>query len=385
MIGLEQLKRIADQQGTPIYVYDRQYLLDRATKLQELSQTHNCLLRYAVKANPHTEIIELFDRLGLNFDASSEYEAERLIKLGVEPEKISLSSQQPPSNMLKTLNSGVKFVATSLRQLELAGSSGWQGNLAVRLNPGVGSGHSRRTTTGGVSSSFGIWHEYMPQVLDWASKSGCVIDRIQTHIGSGADAKVWRTVVEEGLKLVEQIPTIKILNLGGGYKVARMPDEKEANMAEILEIFDNAVKAFQKRTGRQLSIEIEPGTFLVANGGYLISQVVDVVDTGREGFNFIKLDTGMNDLLRPTLYGAQHSIEIINDSKAKKDYVVVGHNCESGDLLTPEPGNPEQIKPRSLNQAEIGDTVMIGGVGAYGASMRAIGYNSYPAAKETIL
>ena len=93
----------------------------------------------------------------------------------------------------------------------------------------------------------------------------------------------------------------------------------------------------------------------------------------------------MNDLLRPTLYGAQHPIDVLTSAKTHRDYVIVGHNCESGDLLTPEPGNPENIMPRRLKEAHIGDLVIIGGAGAYAASMRAIGYNSFPSAAEVFI
>lgn len=379
------LQELARKHGTPLYVYDGIYLRKRAVWLQDLCQPSGCLLRYAVKANPHPKIIKLYDKLGLHFDASSEYEAEHLTDLGIEPRKISLSSQQPPRNMRKALDSNIKFVATSLHQLDLVAQSGWRRELAVRLNPGLGSGHSRRTTTGGVSSSFGIWHEYLPLVLAWQKESGCVIDRVQTHIGSGADPKIWRKIIVQALKLVKELPSVTALNLGGGYSVARMPNEKETDMAAVLKGFKEELDTFQRRTGRNIDLEIEPGTWLVANSGYLLSRIIDIVDTGKKGFSFLKLDTGMNDLLRPTLYGAQHPIDVLTSAKTYRDYVIVGHNCESGDLLTPEPGNSENIMPRRLKEARIGDLVIIGGAGAYAASMRAIGYNSFPSAAEIFI
>jgi diaminopimelate decarboxylase len=378
-------KKLANIYPTPLYLYSRHTLEDQAKNLLALSCPFGFIPRYAVKANPHHDIIHLFNEKGLHFDASSEFECEHLLALGIDPSKISLSSQQPPDSLKHLLNKGVKFVATSLHQLDLVSQTGWRGNLAVRVNPGIGSGHTNRTTTGGINSSFGIWHEYLPQVLQWQSKSGCVIDRLHIHIGSGSDIKIWQQVMVEALKIVDQLPSVVTLDIGGGYKVGRMPGEQSINLPAVVEDFNIQLIDFHGKTKREIALEIEPGTWLVANAGILLSEIVDIVDTGPSGFNFIKLNTGLNDLLRPALYGAQHPIKVLNNSHEQRSYVVVGHNCESGDLLTPALAEPEQLGPRLLNEPKIGDLVAIGGVGAYSASMRAIGYNSFPAAKELVI
>lgn len=376
---------LAVKHGTPIYVYDGDYLRRRASDLLALCKKQGWLLRYALKANSHPEIVRLYDSLGLHFDASSDYEAHIAIEMGIKPAKISLSSQQSPQDMTKILKSGVRFVATSFHQLSLVDDSGWRGEIAVRVNPSSGSGHNNRTTTGGANSSFGIWHEYLSKISDWEKASECTIDRLHIHVGSGVDSASWQANIKSALEIAEQLPNVETLNMGGGFKVARMPDESEVDMAEILNVFAGELRAFTKRTGRRFSLEIEPGSWLVAGGGWLLAQVVDIVDTGNNGYNFLKLDTGMNDFLRPTMYGAQHPIEVLSDSKQQMEYVVVGHNCETGDILTPATANPEQIQPRRLNRARIGDLVVIGCVGAYAASMRAVGYNSFPSAEEIFI
>jgi diaminopimelate decarboxylase len=373
------------EHDSPLYIYDKEWLINRANNILAATHRANCLVRYAVKANPHPEIIKLFDEAGIQFDASSDFEADRLIKLGISPSKISLSSQQPPKDIKKVLESGIKFAATSLHQLDLVKNCGWKGDVAVRINPEIGSGHNNRTTTGGVNASFGIWHEYIPDILDWQKKSGCNISRLHIHVGSGADPGVWREVILDALKIVDLMPDIQILDIGGGYKIARVENEQETDMGMVMNVFLEELKEFKKRTGRKLNLEIEPGTWLVANCGTLLSTIVDIVDTGKKGYKFIKLNTGMNDILRPSLYGAQHPITVLNDAKDQEEYIVVGHNCESGDILTPEPGNSEQIRPRTLNKASIGDIVAIGGAGAYCASMRAVGYNDFPTAKQIII
>jgi len=385
MITEREAKELVKKCGSPLYIYDKKWLTERAHQVLEAAKQVDCTVRYAIKANPHPELSQLFDGLGLHFDASSEFEASKLIDLGISPNKISLSSQQPPKDTRKLLETGLNFVATSMHQLDLVKKSGWKGEIAVRINPGIGSGHNNRTTTGGVSASFGIWHEYIPQILQWQTTSGCNISRLHIHIGSGADPEVWRGVISQALQIVKQFPSVETLDIGGGYKIARVEGEKETDMQQVIAAFSEQLDNFAKKTGRKLRLEIEPGTWLVANCGTLISTIVDIVDTGKDGFKFLKLDTGMNDILRPSLYGAQHPIRVLNSANEQEEYVAVGHNCESGDILTPEVGDPEGIKTRLLNKASIGDIVAIGGAGAYCASMRAIGYNDFPQAKEILI
>jgi diaminopimelate decarboxylase len=144
---------------------------------------------------------------------------------------------------------------------------------------------------------------------------------------------------------------------------------------------------FAKRTGRQLHFEIEPGTFLIANAGAVLARVQDVVDTGSDGYTFLKLDCGMTEILRPSLYGAQHPIDILQETPVthRQPAIVVGHCCESGDILTPAPGDPEALSTRDLPVARPGDFALIGGAGAYCAAMSAKNYNSFPEAPEVML
>jgi diaminopimelate decarboxylase len=136
---------------------------------------------------------------------------------------------------------------------------------------------------------------------------------------------------------------------------------------------------------RRLREHVEPGTYLVANGGFVVATCVDVVDTGRAGYVFAKLDTGMTEVTRPSLYGAQHPIHVLAESRDEADVVFVGPCCESGDILTPAPGDPEALAPRRVARPRIGDLVVVGGAGAYCAAMSTINYNSYPQAPEVML
>ena len=372
--------------STPRFEYSRSMLEAQAKKLLQTSMPYGFLPRYAMKANNHPEIIKLFAEAGLHFDASSSYEAMELLEQGIAGEKISLSSQQPAHNLDELLAAGVRYVATSLRQLELyANSTNRSDTVGLRVNPGGGSGYNNRMTTGGVNSSFGLWHEYINEALQFASQAGIKIDCLHIHVGSGSDPHKWADMMESSLALVDKMPDVTSLDIGGGFKVHYYGDQQEADVPAILAVLNTQLVDYAAKTGRKLQLEIEPGRWLVAHAGTLIAEVVDIVDTGVDGHNFLRLNTGMNDFIRPSMYGAQHKIDVLSEASEQMYYVVVGHNCETGDIFTTAPGDPEGIEPRRLNKAAIGDKVAIYDTGAYSAIFATHGYNSYPGAVEVFV
>jgi diaminopimelate decarboxylase len=384
-LSAKQASKLAREHGTPLFVYSKAALEAQAQAMLSVPAPHGLTIRYAMKANPHPEILRILRGQGVKIDASSGYEAEAALASGYAADDILLTSQQLAHNLRELVEQGVHFNATSLRQLEAYGQAFPGSKVSVRLNPGIGSGHSAKVTVGGSNSSFGIWHEYIPQVRELARRYGLTIERLHTHIGAGTEPAVWRRAAQISLDLIKQFPEAPIVNLGGGFKVARTDDEHDTHIDHVEEAIVAELGAFQRESGRQLHLELEPGTFMAANAGILIAAVEDIVDTGPEGHNFLKLNTGMNDILRPSYYGAQHPIALLSDSSDEEDYVVVGHNCESADLLTPAPGEPDVLQARRLPGAAIGDLVLIGGTGAYCAAMAAHGYNGFPSAKEVVV
>ena len=385
----QQARDIAAEHGTPLYVYSQQVLTRQAKQALAFGAPFGFSVRYAIKANPNPAILHLFDGLGLVFDASSGEEAEHIIAQGITAQKIALNSQQLPKNFAELSKAGVHITATSLHQLEQIGAALRGADIGVRLNPGLGSGASNRVTTGGVAAGFGIWHEQIADIKAITAKHDLRITKVHTHIGAGTDPDVWQDAAQITLDLAKQFPDVATVSLGGGFKVARMQTEQTADLQIIGARVTELLHAYKNETGKELSLEIEPGTYLTAHAGVLLSEIIDVTNTGSDGYNFLRLNTGMNDILRPTLYGAQHPLVVIPqltpENVQTKSYVVIGHNCESGDLLTPAKGDPETIEPRELQQAGIGDLLAIEGAGAYCASMRAIGYNSFAPAKELFL
>jgi len=398
--------------GSPVYVYHEDSLRAGAKAVQAFPNAFGITPRYAMKASPNASILKIFLEEGLHIDASSGFECKRAMSVGYKADMMSLSSQELYPDFANIVNMGVKFNACSLNQLEKFGEAfaGTGKEVGVRFNPGAGSGGTGKTNVGGPSSSFGIWIGLLDEVKAIVAKYGLKVVRIHTHIGSGSDPAVWTKISRMSIKLCEEFPDVTTLNLGGGYKIGRMAYEahKATNLQTCGTPIKEAMEAFAADTGRQLHLEIEPGTFLSANNCSLVTTVQDMVSTttampeafaslseinpdeqGAAGYTFLKLDSGMTEVLRPSLYAAQHPCVVVPADPARESelesYVVVGHCCESGDLLTPDGDDAEALAPRMLSKAAIGDVCVIEGAGAYCSSMSSKNYNSFPEAPELML
>jgi diaminopimelate decarboxylase len=379
-----QARQARERFGTPCYVYDREALEAAARRALAFPAPFGLTLRYAMKANPSRGILTVFRDLGLHVDASSDHEVERALRAGFPPGAIQLTSQMPSPRLAEHLERGVLYNACSLHQLDALGRTAPGRDVSVRMNPGLGSGATNRTNTGGPASSFGIWHEYLEDVKTLAKRYDLRITRLHSHIGSGTDPEVWKRCTRMTLDLAARLADVRVINLGGGFKVGRMPGEATVDLADVGAHVRDELLAFRDRDGRELHLEIEPGTYLVANAGVVVATCVDVVDTGRAGYLFAKLDAGMTEVTRPSLYGAQHPIDVLAEGRPEADVVFVGPCCESGDVLTPAPGDPEALAPRRVARPQVGDLVVVGGAGAYCAAMATINYNSYPQAPEIL-
>lgn len=385
----EDLEQIRMEFGTPSFVYDEITLRQKAQELKTFPNAFGFFPRYAMKAAPTAAILRIFNEEGLGIDASSIFEVERAVRSGFGTEFISLSTQELSEDFRFWAQDGVKINLCSLNQIRKFGMWNTGEPVGLRFNPGTGSGGTNRTNVGGPSSSFGIWKDDLDEARSLCKEFGLEVERIHTHIGSGSDPEVWKKVAGMSLELVRAFPSVHTLNLGGGFKVARMPNEVATDLQEIGQSVQSIFEEFAKETGRNLKLEVEPGTFLVAHACSLVTSIQDTTHTGADGYRFIKLDAGMTEVLRPSLYGAQHPIHIVPEPgqlpmREVLEQVVVGHCCESGDLLTPASGDSETLAPRSLVRGEVDDFCVIESVGAYCSSMTAKNYNSFPEAAEII-
>ena len=378
-------KDISSLVGTPTYVYDEESLRGQAEKALKFPNKFGLTVRFAMKASPNAAILQLFHSMGLHFDASSGYECTRAMMAGIPASHMSLSSQEFPSDFKDLYEKGIEVNLCSLEQIEKFGQLFPGGKCGIRFNPGRGSGGTGKTNVGGPSSSFGIWHELKDDVKALVEKYDLNVVRIHTHIGSGSDPAVWQDVTNDSINLVRDFPDVTVLNLGGGYKVGRMSYEESTDLQVVGEPVSELFAKFADETGRKLKLEIEPGTYLVANSGALLTAVQDIVTTGIDGHKFIKLDSGMTEVLRPSLYGAQHPIVALKDTSETEEYIVVGHCCESGDMFSCAPGEPETLDRKKLKSVDLGDLISIEGSGAYCSGMSTKNYNSFPEAPEVMI
>ncbi len=382
--------RIAHEMGTPLFVHDENSYRRYGQEALSAPNAFGLTVRYAMKANSHRVILRIFDSMGISIDASSYYEVKRAIAAGIAPDKIELTSQETltPEQLKELVGLGILYNATSLLQLRLYGETfpGSTRPLSVRINPGLGSGHNNRTNTAGPAASFGIWHDYLPQVIAIATQHSLKITHLHTHIGSGSDWRVWQKAANLTLGIARKLPDVRVVNLGGGYKIDRMNPESSMDFQKVFSYVQRVFEELSWQTGRKLRLEIEPGTYLAANSCVLLTRINDIVDTGPQGYRFLKLDASMTELLRPMAYGTRHPIRLLGkDEHSTTNYVVVGSCCESGDIFTPKEGNPEEIDTVKLPEAEIGDYIAIMGVGAYGITMSAKNYNSRPICAEVMI
>ena len=402
-VTAQSIMEAAQLCGTPVYLYDERQIIERCHALKDMPNAYGITVRFAMKAHSTSAILKTIANVGLKFDASSLNEVRRAHMAGVPYSDIILTAQEiqfgsDRSALQDMMLSGLKYNVCSLRQLELIADFAVANNipLAIRIHPGVGSGETAARNTGDDYSCFGVHRTDLDSALTLAKDKGLIFDHVHTHIGSGADPEVWRENIDLELNIIrEHFPDALTVSFGGGFKEARMPDEHAANVHELGESAKAKVEQFAKETGRKLKTEIEPGTYLMANAGYAITRIVDKKTTGASGMNFLIADGGMEINTRPLLYGSRHPFYVISksgklvssefelDDSSNYEAVVVGKCCESGDAqsLTLEGVS----LPRKMNEPELDDYLVIGGVGAYCSSMSLMNYNSHGQIPELLL
>jgi len=388
--------------GTPFYLYDGSLIADQCRSLLHMPRAHGLSVRYAIKANPSRAVLELIAAQGMQFEAGSMNEVKRAQLAGIHPGKILLTSQDVPDKqnllLLKQLmHRGLNYTICSFLQLQrIAPYAGQNGiPLCIRIHPGQGSGASATRNTGDAYASFGVQQGELPLVLRFAREQGIEFSRLHVHIGSGSEPALWKENVLRTLHTVEEaFPHVTTINLGGGFKVARMPDEDGADINELGEFTAEKLRDFSRQTGRKLHLEIEPGTFVVANSGYLVTSVIDIKPNRDNEFMFYLLNGGMESNPRPLMYGARHPFYMVSksgkllwsDFKAGQPDcpgVIVGRCCETGDSQCLDPRGI--VTPRPMARPGLGDMIVIGGTGAYCSSMAPFNYNSYLQAAECML
>jgi diaminopimelate decarboxylase len=389
--------------GTPFYLYDEGFLIEKCKAVLSMPNAYGLEARYAMKANSNKTILQIINDQGFQIDASSLNEAKRAALAGIPLERIMLTTQEVPEkqqrkDLEQMMLNGMKYNVCSLRQLHLIGDFAKKHgiDLAIRVHPGLGTGESASRNTGDDYSCFGVHLTDIEEALAYAQQKGIKFTKVHTHIGSGGNPEIWKQNVDLELNIIQKyFHDAKTVSFGGGLKEARMPDEHAADIIALGNYAKQQIEKFYQETGTKLSAEIEPGTFIAANLGYAVTKVVDKKKTGPKGLAFAVLDGGMDINCRPLMYGSRHPFYVISkkgvllsseygeESKSvKRDMVVVGTCCESGDSQCLN--NDGHNVPRVMAEPEIGDIVVVGGAGAYCSSMAPFNYNSHVQIPEVL-
>jgi len=389
------IPKIAGQWGTPVYLHDQQYIENSCDQLLNMPNAYGLHVRYAMKANSDRTVLRVVTNKGLDLDCSSLDEAARAHAAGIPYGRMMLTTQEVPigeerAELEEMIKAGLRYNVCSMTQFQLIADFARNNNvdLSIRVHPGAaGGGESTTRDTGSEYSCFGVHLKDVPQVKALADQQGLRFTQVHVHIGSGGDPEKWRENIDRELGFVKTyFPDATTVSFGGGLKVARMPGEKQADITSLGAYATQRIKEFREATGRQLQMEIEPGTFVVANSGHIITRIIDKKLTNE--MNFLIVDGGMELLTRPLLYGSEHPIAIVRQdgtllsseydgmpTAGLKSFGIVGRCCESGDSVRlDKEGN---IVPLLIVEPEIGDYVVIGGTGAYSESMSPENYNSH--------
>ena len=390
-LNWELVSQIEQNYTTPVYVYSEEKLIEAADDFLAFPSEFWHTVRYAMKANANINILKIFKNKGIKIDCSSEYEAYRALNAGYKWEDLQISGQETPRTLPQLLKKWVFMVATSLKQLQSIGEiamsleNDWELKVGVRINPWMWSWAFKAISTGWETSAFWIWHEYIPEVKKLATKYHLEISKIHIHIGSENTPESWTESANIWLNFVSQFESATILDMGGWFKKAIMPYEKSANLEAIWKSVAEKFEEFYQTTWKKIHLEVEPWKYMVINSCSVIAKVDDIVDTGKEGYTFIRTNTWMTEMPRVPMYWVQQPIIILNDSKEIEEYVVVGHCCESWDILTTKLYSQEELEPISLPRVNVWDTIVIEWTGAYNSSMSMKNYNSFPEAWELLI
>ncbi len=371
--------------GTPFYAYDVAAIAARVERLRRFD-----VVRYAQKAWSHIAVLDWLRKRDVLVDSVSAGEILRALAAGYAPH-----GDPPPvvytadifdrDALGLVVEHGIHVNCGSSDMICQLGEVAPGSSITLRINPGFGHGHSQKTNTGGPQSKHGIWHEELEECLRRADRFGLAVTGIHMHIGSGCDFEHLSQVCHSMERVALQAGrSVTSISTGGGLPIPYHSADEEIDVDRYFELWDATRRRLEQAFGHPVRLETEPGRYLVADAGYLVTEVRAVKQMGDNTFYLV--DAGFNNLARPVLYGAYHPMAVVHSdptrSQATRPVIVGGPLCESGDIFTQEEGG--FVAPRELPTARVGDWLVIGCAGAYGFAMSS-NYNSKPLAAEVWL
>lgn len=383
------LKELHQKYQGPVWVYDSAIIVDRIKQLREFD-----VIRFAQKSCSNIHILKLMRDNGVKIDAVSLGEIKRALLAGFIPgnqnsEIIFTADILEEETLIKILALKIPVNIGSIDMLIQLGSCSPGHKVWLRINPGFGYGHHQKTNTGGENSKHGIWHEEVPIALSYINYYNLELVGFHMHIGSGLDyhhlSKVSKAMINQVLKYKIDL---SVISAGGGLTVPYKHNDEIINVNNYFQLWNNTREYIAQYLGHEVSLEIEPGRFLVAESGFLITQIRVIKNMGSR--RFVLIDAGYNDLMRPVMYGSYHRISLIPGddrhivaTEKLIDVVIGGPLCESGDIFT-QGINGEVLSRKLPSSAKVGDYLIFHDTGAYGASMSS-NYNTRPLLPEILL
>lgn len=372
-----ELTRLANEFGTPLYVYHADKIKEQYQKLSGAFAGQDVVFYYACKALTNINILKYINSLGCSVDCSSVNEVKLALHAGFSPKKIVYTSNGIAfSEIEEVKNLGVHINIDSLSNLEKFGKAyGHSYPVGLRLRPNIMAGGNLKIATGHDKSKFGIPADQVDAVLEVVNKYNLHIHNLHIHTGSEIkDVEVFVKGIEVLFDIIPQFSELDSIDLGGGFKVPYKEGDAETDInllaQKVKEAFDN----HPNPNGRPLQVWFEPGKFLVSECGYFITQVNVIKET--PGVTFVSVDSGFNHLIRPMFYDAYHRIEnISNPQGAEKIYSVVGNICETDTFAW----------DRTLNEVREGDHLVFYNAGAYGFEMSSNFNSRYKPAEVLVL
>ena len=372
---------LAEQYGTPLYIYSSATLTRHYKVLADAFAKRRCLIAYAMKANSNQAVLATLATLGSSADVVSAGEMRRALAAGIPANRIVFSGVgKSKDEILAALEAGIhQFNVESLPELhrlsEIASETGHTANIAFRINPHVEAGGHANISTGGAEHKFGIaWHEGKAFYKLANVLPGIAVKGVDVHIGSQiTDLTPMRAAFEKVVGLVHELRAegipISRMDLGGGLGIPYREGEEPATPAQYAAMIDDVLGDLD------VELILEPGRMIAGNAGIFVARVEYVKE--RDGRNFLILDAGMNDLMRPALYQATHEFKPVlqKPDAAEEVYDIVGPICESTDRFA---------KAYETTRLESGDLVAFMSAGAYGAVM-SNQYNSRPLCAEVLV
>lgn len=381
--------QLADQFGTPLYVYDATVIERRITELAPFDVT-----RYAQKACSNLAILDFMRRRGVVVDTVSAGEIQRSLQagylpgVGPHPQIVYTADLFDREALALVTEHQIAVNCGSPDMIDQLGAVTPGCEITLRINPGFGHGHSQKTNTGGAGSKHGIWHTQVEECVRRAARFGITVTGLHMHIGSGTDMDHLSRVCQAMETAARQAgPQIHTISAGGGLPTPYRAEDQRVDVAAYFGLWDATRQRLASEFGHAITLEIEPGRYLVAESGSLLSEIRAVKQMGENLYYVV--DAGFNNLARPILYGAYHPMAVCyrgaepeHSTQKLQPVVVGGPLCESGDIFTQAEGG--YISPRELPVAAVGDFLVIGCTGAYGSVMGS-NYNSKPHAAEVLI